>query len=84
MASKTALASAAATGRIELSPAPGRRQFGAVNQHDIDRFRRLDDVGGSVGEPVGAGDLRPVEGDLLRERPAVPAAAKMPGRTAIP
>jgi hypothetical protein len=47
-----------------------RRQFGAVNRHDVDRFRHLGDVEDRVGEPVGAGDLGAVEGDLLRERPA--------------
>jgi quinol monooxygenase YgiN len=70
VASKTALASAAATARDRALTGAARRQFGAVNQHDVDRFRRLGDVEDRVGEPVGAGDLRPVEGDLLRERPA--------------
>ena len=48
----------------------GRRQIGAVDQHDVDRLGRLGDVEDRVGEPVGAGDPGAVEGDLLRQCPA--------------
>jgi hypothetical protein len=57
VASKTALAIAAATGRIELSPAPAGGSSGAVDQHDIDRLGRLGDVEDRVGEPICAGHL---------------------------
>ena len=48
----------------------GRRQCGAVEQHDVDRFGRLGDVEDRVGKPVGTGDLGAVEGNLLRQGPA--------------
>ena len=44
--------------------------FGVVDQQDVDRLGGLSDVEDRVREPVGAGDLGAVEGDLLRECPA--------------
>ena len=45
----------------------GGRQFGAVQQHNVDRFGGFGDVEDRVGGPVGAGDPGAVEGDLLRK-----------------
>ena len=43
----------------------GWRQFGAVNQHDVDRLGRLGDVEDRVGEPIDARHFGAVEADLL-------------------
>ena len=57
--------------RVDRALAGARgRQLGVVQQHDVDRLGRLGDVEDRVGEPIGAGDLGTVEGDLLRERAA--------------
>ena len=45
----------------------GGRQFRAVDQHDVDGLRSIGDVEDRIGEPIGAGHLRAVEGDLLGE-----------------
>ena len=57
VASKIALAIAAATGRIDGSPAPDRRDLRMVDQHDVDRLRRLGDVEDRIGHPVDAGHV---------------------------
>src|SRR5262249_6835732 len=67
VASKTALARAAATGRIELSPAPAGGRSGRFRKYEAARLGRLGDVEDRVGRPVGAGDPGAVEGDLLRQ-----------------
>ncbi len=68
MASKTALAMAAASGRIELSPAPaGGSSERLISTICLGRLGAVEDW---VGEPVGAGDLGAVEGDLLGKRAA--------------
>jgi hypothetical protein len=41
--------------------AAGGRQFGAFDQHDINRFRRFCNVQDRVAEPVNARDLSAVE-----------------------
>src|SRR5262249_58499320 len=68
VASKIAFAIAAATGRIEGSPAP--EQLGMVDQHHLDRLRRLGDVEDRIGHPVDAGHVLSVELDLLPSRTA--------------
>jgi hypothetical protein len=44
-----------------------RRQFRAVDEHDVDGLGRFGNVEDRIGEPVGAGHLGAVEGDLLRQ-----------------
>ena len=61
VASKIALAIAAATGRIDGSPAPVGGWSGLVEQHDVDLLRRLGDVEDRIGQPVDAGDALVVE-----------------------
>jgi len=60
VASNTALAMAAATGRIAFAGA-GRWQFGTVDQHDVDRLGRLADVEYRIRKPVHTRDLGAVE-----------------------
>ena len=70
VASKIALAIAAATGRIDGSPAPVGGDLRMVDQHDVDRLRRLGDVEDRIGQPVDAGHVLAVELDLLPQRAA--------------
>jgi len=67
VASKTALPRAAATGRIELSPAPAGGRSGWLISTMSTASGRLGDVEDGVAEPVGAGHLGAVEGDLFRQ-----------------
>ena len=69
VASNTALAIAAATGRLDASPAPDGAIW-AVDQHDVDLFPRLGDVEDRIGPPIDAGDILLVELDLLPQRAA--------------
>jgi len=48
----------------------GGRQFGAVDQHDVDFLGRLGDIEDRIAEPVRSGDFGAVEGDRLRQRGA--------------
>src|SRR5207253_406400 len=47
-----------------------RRDLGPVDQHDVDRLRRLGDVEDRVSHPVDAGDVLAVELDLFPQRAA--------------
>jgi hypothetical protein len=45
----------------------GRRQFGAVQQHDVDFLGCVGDVEDRVRKPIDADDLGGVEGDFFRQ-----------------
>ena len=85
VASKIALAIAAGDRPHRRLAGAGRRDLRLVDQHDVDRLRRVGDVEDRIGHPVDAGHAVAVELHLFEQRAAdalhdVALDALAPGR----